>query len=535
MKRMNFGSAVLAALIAMPCVAAAKEPLEVKLERMEREIQELKQELRKQKESAPATVAAPAPTPAAAPVVAAQPSVSPVANPPAATNAVTQFGREVVDRVKLGGYGSMRYEGSSLKEQKHTFTLRRLVLTVDANIAPRLHSYVELEFERFRKLEVEKTLRSSDGGVKSEIGIESTNNSEISLEQAWMQYDIADWLKYRGGAVLVPLGRFNINHDDNRWDLPRRSLVDRGVSVLPSTAAWDELGMGFLGDIHLTDDADLGYQIYVVNGVALDTEIETVTQSATANGDRPVSLTEVKITPSTGGFAADVKDSKAVTGRLAFSPALGHEIAGSWYYGQYTPDFLGKQDLWSLALDGRTGKGPFELEGQWVFTRFEGTRQVAQSLARYAVDKSSGSSDPGLSSEIEFNLANLARNRYGYWLEARYRFWPAILNETFLGRSFANPQLVGVLRGEQVWLDDLVDEVGFEGTQLTDFNAQNRRVDRFTFGMAYRPVPLVAFQLAYEYTQTNAGQSLSNVTNFLPAQSGEDNAHIVMIGSAFGF
>ena len=69
------------------------------------------------------------------------------------------------------------------------------------------------------------------------------------FEQAWLQYDVNDWLKLRAGDVLVPLGRFNLNHDDNRWDIPRRSLVDRGVSVLPAPAAWDELGVGFLGDM----------------------------------------------------------------------------------------------------------------------------------------------------------------------------------------------------------------------------------------------------------------------------------------------
>ena len=35
--------------------------------------------------------------------------------------------------------------------------------------------------------------------------------------------------------------------DDNRWNIARRSLVDRGVPVLPVKAAWPELGAGFLG------------------------------------------------------------------------------------------------------------------------------------------------------------------------------------------------------------------------------------------------------------------------------------------------
>src|SRR2546428_7878628 len=37
----------------------------------------------------------------------------------------------------------------------------------------------------------------------------------------------------RAGIVLPPLGRFNILHDDDYWDLPRRTLVDRDAPVVP--------------------------------------------------------------------------------------------------------------------------------------------------------------------------------------------------------------------------------------------------------------------------------------------------------------
>jgi hypothetical protein len=448
---------------------------------------------------------------------------------------VTQAARtavsEVADRVKVGAYGSMRFEASDLDEQNNSFVLRRLVLTSDANIAPRLHAYFELEFERFRKLELERELEVEDGALIGEQAIEGTNESEIALEQVWLQYDLYDWLKLRGGGLLVPLGRFNINHDDNRWDLPRRSLIDRGVPVLPATSAWDELGVGFLGDIPLTEDAILNYQLYVMNGVTLDAEFETKVEQE----DAKVVVTEINLQPSTGGFAADVKDSKAVTGRLAFSPALGHEVAGSFYYGQYTPDFLTEEDLWSLGLDGRSGYGPFEIEAQGLFTRFENTHGVAQAYAEIARDHASVSSDPAVEHEVEFALSNLARNKYGYWVELRYRFWPAFLSNTILGKSFANPQLIGVFRPEQAWLDGLVDEVDFSDGELTAFETSNRRVDRFTLGLAYRPVPLVVFQLAYEFTQTDSGQSLSGVTNHLVAGSDEDHANTIMVGAAFGF
>ena len=529
MRLTTWGRVVVALFVVGILASAARaDDLSDKIERMEQELNEMKRELQAQKEAQQKAAAEQQEREKRAQEKEAQEKQAREEAPKATAGADYHA---LLDRVKVGGYGSMRFEASDLEQQKNEFVFRRFVLTTDANIATRLRAYFELEFERFRTLEVEKTVQPTQAGLGAEQAIEATNNSEISLEQAWLQYDIQDWLRFRAGGVLVPLGRFNINHDDNRWDLPRRTLVDRGVPVLPSTAAWDEVGAGFLGDVPLTDDALLSYQLYVMNGVALDSEFENVVEPG--NPNRVV--TEVKLSPSTGGFAGDVKDSKAVAGRIAISPKLGSEIGASWYYGQYTPDFLGNEDLWSLGLDGLSGYGPFEVEAEGIFTRFDGTVNVAKQLAQVAVNQSSVSSDPSVESEIEYELAQLARNKYGYWIETRYRFWPAFLTNTFLGRSFSNPQLIAVFRAEQAWLDSLVQEVDFSGTTLTAFDTTNRRVDRFTVGLAYRPVPLVVFQLAYEYTQTNAGQSLAGVTNYLPAQPGEDHVNFVMVGTAFGF
>lgn len=521
-------------VLALPVYA---EDLAEKVRQMEIQLNELKRELEAQKaaqEKAAAAERERAAEEKAAQQKAAeaQAAEAKTATGGGVTETAKEAYKEVSDRVKLGGYGSMRFEASDLDRQKNSFLLRRLVLTADANIAPRLRSYFELEFERFRKLELERELTVEDGVLTGESAIEGTTNSEISLEQVWLQYDLTNWLRLRGGGVLVPVGRFNINHDDNRWDLPRRSLIDRGVPVLPTTSAWDELGVGFNGDIPVSEDALLNYQVYVMNGVALDSEFETKVEQE--DGVK-VAVTEIKVEPSTGGFAQDVKDSKAAAGRLAFSPALGHEVAGSFYYGQYTPDFLSEEYLWSFGLDGRTGYGPFELEGEALFTRFENVDGVAASFAQAARDQSSVSSDPSVVQEVEFELANLARNKYGYWLEMRYRFWPTLLNDTVFGKPFANPQFVAVFRPEQAWLDGLIGEAEFVNGELLNLEKSNRRVDRFTVGLAYRPVPLVAFQLAYEYTQTDSGKSLSDVTNHMVAGPDEDHANTVMIGAAFGF
>ena len=490
--------------------AMAKETADQKIERLERELEELKQEMREMKEQKRAE--APAKTTAEAP-------------PPAASEAPS------TPRVQIGGYGSVRFEESSAKGTHPTFTFRRFVLTADAAVAPKLRAYLELEFERFHNLELERTAVSENGGLKVKQAVGGTDESEISLEQAWLQYDFLEALRFRTGAILVPLGRFNLNHDDNRWNLPRRPLVDRGAPVLPVKAAWDELGAGFNGELPVAESSVLGYQLYVVNGAALRPEVESTFQ--TQQGESSTRLFEAVFSPDTGTFGNDVKGAKAITGRLAYSPALGHEIAGSFYRGRYTPEFLPSESITAFAFDGISIAGPFELEGEYVHSDFGDVGRVARAFASRAIEKSTANEQsPSLALEMEFPLERLAETRHGYWLEARYRFWPEWLRETVFGRAFEAPELVAVVRGEQVWLDGLLEEVDFTGGQITDLKKSDRRLDRITVGGAYRPVPLVAFQLAYEFTHVDRG-ALSDVTNFL--DSSDDKAHAVLLGAAFGF
>lgn len=443
------------------------------------------------------------------------------------------FGR-LIEQTKVGSYGSLRYGTSNLEDLHNSFTFRRFVLTVDSPIAERLKANMELEFERFTQLELEKKLsRRSGGGLTSEQAIEGNDKSEISLEQAWMQYDIYDWLRFRAGAVLVPLGRFNINHDDNRWDLPRRSLVDKGSPVLPTTAAWPELGAGFLGDIPIGNAGKLTYQWYVMNGVALNSEIEQIGE--TRAGETAQLVYEVKLQPSRGTFSNDVKKGKAFGTRWAYSPSLDAEIGASLYWGRYTPDFLPNKPVFSFALDGKKNWGPFEIEAQYVNTRWSGVREVAQGLARRAINSASEAEIDDVETEVEFELANLADRKQGYWLDFRYRFWPEFLSRTMLGSRFSNPQLIATFRAEQVWFSGLLNSLEFADGAITGSKFSDRLLNRFTLGLTYRPVPLVALQLAYEYTRTNQGKSLSAVTNFLPARDGENVQNAVLMGMTFGF
>jgi len=436
---------------------------------------------------------------------------------------------KLLQRVKFGGYGSMRYEASDVREQQNTFTLRRLVFTTDAQVSEKMRFYSELEYERFRKLELEKDVNAQDGGLRALQAVEGTSESEIALEQAWLEYAIHQSFRPRFGGVLVPLGRFNINHDDNVWNLTRRTLVDTGAPVIPIKAAWDELGAGFTGDLELGRSL-LAYQFYVVNGAVIDLELEEIAQTRDPRRDK-LEL-EAEFAPSTGTFGNDTKEAKAFTGRVALTPVEGHEIGLSFYTGRYTPDWLNDETVSSFALDGIARFFGFELEGEAVTTHWGGIRDVAERFASRALDSESANDaafDPTLEPELEFELANLAKRKSGYWLELRYPFWPG-----FLPRGgFDDPKLIPVFRFEQVWFNDLLREATFADGVLEDWVTDDTRLGRATLGLAYRPSPLVAFTAAYEYTWSP--DTLFGLTNYMPASEDEDEASSFMLGVSYGF
>jgi len=442
----------------------------------------------------------------------------------------------LAERVNLGGYGSVKYETNDLKESNNGFDFRRFILTLNARPVPRLHFNFELEFERFTALELERSVEATAGGLKVEQAVEGSNKSEIKLEQAWVQYDIVPWLNLRAGALLVPVGRFNLLHDDNRWNIPRRPLVDRGAPVLPVKGTWTELGAGIAGETAIGRQGLVRYEIYVMNGVVLDAEVEEIVQTRDPRRDK-LEL-EAEFRPVGGPFDKDLNAGKAIAGRVLVSPSLGYELAVSGYVGEYTPDILAADEyVWSIGLDGKATLGGLEIEGEYVFTRWKNIKRVARDFARIVRDKSAdtpSSASPTFEAEIEFELINLADSKQGYWIELRYPFWPAALNQTVLGKGFTNPQLVPVLRWEQVFFNDLLTDFAFKGGAVTTLATRNATLNRLSVGFAYRPSPLWVISLAYEYTFVENG-SLRGLTNFLPAQENESKVHAFLMGIAFGF
>ena len=122
------------------------------------------------------------------------------------------------DRVRLNGYGSIRFEtndiasGNNIPSGSGTgFTFRRFVLATDAKPAPRIRIYSEIEYERLHELESEKEVDRAIGSSAFKQTLEGNAEGEIAVEQAWGQFNFAENHGVRSGVVLVPVGRVDLD------------------------------------------------------------------------------------------------------------------------------------------------------------------------------------------------------------------------------------------------------------------------------------------------------------------------------------
>ena len=321
-------------------------------------------------------------------------------------------------QVTLGGY--MDHEFENFENTDSTFDQHRWVINIGAEIGDRLRFYSEYEIEH--------------GGP------DAAGGGEAKVEQAWVDYLIHETFNVRGGALLVPFGRLNLYHDSNERDLTSRALVNR--DIIPTT--WTESGAGFHGvfdSAFNNEDLRIEYETYVVNG--LDD-----------------GFTSTSLRGARGSLGSDNNNSKSWVGRVVVSPAIGHEVGFSGYWGNYNDD---GDAITGGAVDFLSTWGPVELVGEYAY---------------FDVD------EPALT-----DVANVFE---GYHLQVNYHFWPAFLNETFLKRDFDNPTFTLVGRYGWARIEDDSD---------IDFGENEE--DRWTLGINYRPVENWVLKFEYQWNHTD--------------------------------
>src|SRR2546429_7196041 len=86
---------------------------------------------------------------------------------------------------------------------------------------------------------------------RSELEVEDAKieggqaGGEVSLEQAYLDYRLGDWITLRTGLVLPPVGIINETHEPPTFNGVGRPGFDH--DVIPTT--WREIGLGAVGTI----------------------------------------------------------------------------------------------------------------------------------------------------------------------------------------------------------------------------------------------------------------------------------------------
>ena len=517
-------------------LTALVEQQQKQIEQLQKSQADLLQEIRAQRAQSTAT-------PAVTPTVADAPTAASdyAAQQSSSYDTPKERGISPGDRVRIGGYGSIRYETNNVKRGNNIpsgsangFTFRRLVLTTDAKPASRLRIYSEIEFERLLEIESEKSASASPGELTFKQTTEGNPGGSIELEQAWGQYDFTKNHGFRGGIMLVPVGRFNLLHDDDYWDIPRRTLTDRDGPVLPVKSAWRDLGAGFVGSWNIGKTGKLDYQLMALNGASLDfnVEHELVTRSGSPGASEAVLNSELQLS---SGFFDGSKSTSAFAWRAAYSPSLHGEVAFSGYHGSYNPTFLNfGESLTSLAYDHKWRYKNFETEGEFVYTSLGHLDRVLNSFAVTAFNTANttapSSSVGGLTTAtVSTELANLSRDRYGLWSDFKYHARPKWLKKSFLGSSFEDPQLIPIVRYERIWLNRLTDNIEVANGAVTGLTQEDLQQDRWTAGVSYRPALQFAIQAAFEHNRKITGSRL-----IFPAVD-QDSTSGLILGMSFAF
>lgn len=326
---------------------------------------------------------------------------------------------ELTQRIKVGAYGAVWYQ--DFKGQ-HSTNDGNFELLMSGHFHDRIRIYTEIDL-----------------GLPSGVA---------QAEQAYVDLLLAQPINLRAGVLLIPFGKFNLDHFDPRRDLTRPPAV--ATVVIPTT--WGDLGFGSFGLLPISDNVKATYDIQVINGLT--------DQFATA-------------APNTGlqngrnNLNTDNNGNKALVGRGTFKLFDQYEIGFSGYRGAYKP--TGNDMITGVALDGE-----FRPRNVSILENFV----LRGEFARFDIQ---GSTAPS--------------SLWGYYAQLTYRFWPSALNSTVLGRHFNNPTFA------------LVGLIGHTKTNTTASPTGSLSGDQYIIGFNYRPVEDYVIKAEYQF---NHGQYQQN-------------------------
>ncbi len=342
-----------------------------------------------------------------------------------------RFGRNTY----IGGYMDMELRFD--ENGGNAFRQHRLIPFIYSDVSDRVKFATEIEIE--------------DGGPQTSGGVQG-RTGELKIEFATIDFLMADWLNFRGGIILSPLGKFNLTHDSPLQDLTDRPMISR--RIIPTTLS--ESGMGFFGTLYPTELSKLSYEIYAVNGFSA--------QDGTAVSGGGQSF----IRGSRGSQKDDNNRNPAFVGRLAYSPFLGLEVGLSAHTGNIDEHDSNRMTI--KAVDWTYQRGAFELVGEYAHASIE----------------RDGDFDAVTPNSDLYN-----GDMWGYYVEPRYHFMPQFLKDSAPSFFTDNSTFTAVVRLG-----------GIDINNPTPGSA-NRRQTRLTPGINYRYTEDTVFKAEYQMNWEN--------------------------------
>ena len=238
----------------------------------------------------------------------------------------------LLGRTAIGGYAEAhaRYERVDGITEQFGFEAKRFNIFTSTRVSDFVRMAAELEFE--------------------EAG------EEIKLEYAAIDVRIHQALTLRGGMLLSPLGRFNLSHDSPLNEFTDRPLVSTEILGV----ALSEPGFGVLGQMPTGRQGRLTWEAYLTNG------FHDGMVTASPDGTR---------IPLGRGNTEDQNSSPAIVGRVAWSPAIGHEFGVSGHHGAWNRFSIDgtqvdeRRDLSIGVVDAEVTLAGIRLSGEGALAR----------------------------------------------------------------------------------------------------------------------------------------------------------------------
>jgi len=279
-------------------------------------------------------------------------------------------------KLTIGGYAQVDFNQplSSSSFKSGTLDVHRVVMLFGYRFTKKLQFITEIEFEHVK---------------------------ELAVEQAFINYSFNNYINFRAGLMLVPMGIINEYHESTTFNGVERPIIDKYIS--PTT--WREIGLGFSG---LIPEASMRYQAYIMNGFASYNDGSFLLSGA--NGLRKARQKGAESYINTPSLAAKVE----------YYGLLGLNFGVSTYLGKTQStlyDGIDKEDNTSVAIadssvvgvkmlgiDARYNRRGFEFRGQFYYVWLSNTDAYNSMAQNVGVNTDLGEKMMGYYAELSYNI-----------------------------------------------------------------------------------------------------------------------------------